>query len=185
MAVLSSILFVAGGAASAREGFDFQQPNAANGVMIAGALMSVAFAIAAGITYNKSRKGYEHAVEIYNDSLGLRLGVLHASGSYRPADDVVVDEEGFVLVEDTRVLRGAAASPSQGPGPAAQPAPAPAPAPQPVAPAPAPTPQPVAPAPAPTPQPAPAPVQQPRSQPVLPAPPPAVPGRALTLLPRR
>ena len=103
MAVLSSILFIAGGAASAREGFNFQQPNAANGVLLAGALMTVAFSVAAGITYNRARKDYERAVDIYNDSLGLRLGIVKADGSYRPGQGVEVDAEGFVITKDKGV----------------------------------------------------------------------------------
>ncbi len=215
MAVMSSILFIAGGAASAREGFNFQEPNAANGVLLAGALMTVAFSIAAGVTYNKARKDYERAVEVYNDSLGLRLGIVKADGSYRPARDVAVDEEGFVLVKDKEVVNHGPLPPGPQPPPvdataplegrpaSVQPAPAqpapvqPAPAqPAPVQPAPA-QPAPAQPAPAPQPAPA-APTSRPPAQPapVVPAPPPgsisrarssepATPGRALSLLPKR
>jgi hypothetical protein len=69
-------------------------------VLLSGALGSVAFAVVAGVLYRRARGGYDQAVDVYNDSLGLRLGVMTPQGSYIPPAGVLVDEEGFVVTED-------------------------------------------------------------------------------------
>ena len=116
LAVASSILFVAGIATTARDGFNFKNPSPENAVLLGGALGSVAFAVVAGVLFRRARIGYDRAVDVYNDSLGLRLGVMTAQGNYIPPAEVVVDEEGYVVTED-RLAPG-----SEGPRPAAPPA---------------------------------------------------------------
>ena len=61
---------------------------------------SVGFAIGAGVSYNQARKGYDRAVDIYNESFGMRLGILDGNGEYRPPPGVMVDDEGFVILTD-------------------------------------------------------------------------------------
>jgi hypothetical protein len=155
LAVASSMLFVAGIATTARDGFDFKHPSPENGVLLGGALSSVAFAVLAGVFFRRARKGYDQAVDIYNDSLGLRLGVMTAQGTYVPPSDIEVDADGYVVTED-RLAPG-----SEGPRPIIQPPPtAPALAPPPATP--------IAP-------PAPAPAPATEVQPVPTPPPPVVP----------
>lgn len=122
LTAVTGMLFVASGAATAREGFDFQKMNGANVVMLSSVLATVGFAVAAGVFFRRAEKGYSQAVNIYNDSLGLRLGLLTPNGDYIPPADAAVDEEGYILTEDkeTRV---------EGPAPMRAPAPVPAPAP--------------------------------------------------------
>ncbi|MBA3548590.1 MAG: hypothetical protein H0T76_19065, partial [Nannocystis sp.] len=100
LAIASSILFVAGVAATARDGFSFQEPSAGNATLLGGALGSVAFAIAAGVLFRRARTGYDRAVDVYNESLGMRLGVMTPQGSYIPPADVMVSEDGYVITED-------------------------------------------------------------------------------------
>ena len=52
---------------------------------------------------------------IYNDSLALRLGIADADGEFKPPPGVLVDEEGFILL-DQKELSVPQARP---PGPAA------------------------------------------------------------------
>lgn len=132
LAAVSGTLFIAGSAATAREGFDFKKANGGNVVMLGGALAALAFAITAGVFYRQARTGYERAVGVYNDSLGLRLGLLTPGGDYIPPDGVAVDAEGFILTEDkeTRVEGPAQLPPVGAPAPVA-PAPQPAPVVQP------------------------------------------------------
>jgi hypothetical protein len=136
LAIASSVLFVSGVAATARDGFSFREVTPGNAILLGGALGSVAFAVLAGVFFRRAHTGYDRAVDIYNDSLGLRLGVMNSAGNYKPPADVLVDEDGYILTED---LGGPAV---YGPAPAPSPAPGPAPAPmsQPMPPAPAPAP---------------------------------------------
>jgi hypothetical protein len=117
LAVASSMLFVAGIATTARDGFDFKHPTPENGVLLGGALSSVAFAVLAGVFFRRARKGYDQAVDVYNDSLGLRLGVMTAQCNNLAPSDIEVDAEGFVDSE-VRLAPG-----SEGPRPVIQPAP--------------------------------------------------------------
>lgn len=119
LAIASSILFVAGIAATARDGFKLQEFTPGNATLLGGALGSVAFAVVAGVLFRRARVGYDRAVEVYNDSLGLRLGVMTADGSYIPPANVLT-EDGFVVTED--VLPPGAEGPVQR---TIQPAPAP------------------------------------------------------------
>ncbi len=141
LAMVGAVTIVAGAAASAREGLDLKRMTGPAGVLLGGGIAAVGFGVTAGIFYGQSRSGYEHAVAIYNDSLGMRLGVLSPDGRFVPPKGVVVDSEGFVVLDDQEApLTGPAAAPA----PAAEEvAPAPAPAPTP-APAPAAVPQPPA-----------------------------------------
>lgn len=124
LAVASSMLFVAGIATTARDGFSFKNPSPENAVLLGGALGSVAFAVVAGVLFRRAGKGYDRAVDVYNDSLGVRLGVMTPQGNYIPPSEVEVDAEGFVVTVD-RLAPG-----SEGPRPAAQPPPTPAQPPQ-------------------------------------------------------
>lgn len=183
LAVASSMLFVAGIASTARDGFSFKNPSPENAVLLGGALGSVAFAVVAGVLFRRAGKGYDRAVDVYNDSLGVRLGVMTAQGSYIPPSEVEVDAEGFVVTVD-RLAPG-----SEGPQPATQPTqPAIAPPPSSSLQAPATEVQPVPVAPAAAASPAPPARLRARLQPgaLLAAPLPAVrPVGALTLLPQR
>lgn len=100
LALTSSIVFVAGGVATARDGFSFREPSAGNATLLGGALGAVAFAIVAGVFYSRARHGYDRAVDVYNDSLGMRLGVMSPEGNYIPPAEVEVDAEGYVVTED-------------------------------------------------------------------------------------
>lgn len=117
LAIASSILFVAGIAATARDGFKLQEFTPGNATLLGGALGSVAFGVVAGVLFRRARVGYDRAVDVYNESLGLRLGVMTPEGSYIPPLDVVT-EDGFVVTED--VLPPGA----EGPGRRAAPEPA-------------------------------------------------------------
>lgn len=101
LTAVTGLLFIASGAATAREGFDFKKANAGNVMMLGSALATVGFAIAAGVFFRRAQRGYTEAVNVYNDSLGMRLGVLTPKGDYIPAENVAVDAEGFILTEDS------------------------------------------------------------------------------------
>ncbi|MEM9455258.1 MAG: hypothetical protein AAGF11_13840 [Myxococcota bacterium] len=143
LTVVAGILTVAGTAASAREGLDLQNLNGTGGLLLGSGLAAVGFGITAGVFYGKTKKGYERAVDIYNDSLAVRLGLNTPSGDYIPPEGVLVDKDGFIVLDereraeeddapadpDPGAGAGAPALPSEaGPGPASTPAPAPAPA---------------------------------------------------------
>jgi hypothetical protein len=68
-------------------------------VLIGGAAGMLAFGIAAGVVWGQAKAGYESAVDVYNDSLALRLGIADADGAYRPPEGVLVDEEGFIILD--------------------------------------------------------------------------------------
>jgi len=168
LTAVTGLLFIASGAATAREGFDLQKMNGANVVMLSSVLATVGFAIAAGVLFRKGEKGYSRAVNIYNDSLGMRLGLLTPKGDYIPPADAAVDAEGYILTEDGKTrIEGPAPMPSVD-RTAPPPGPAPAPSPQPIPP--------------PEPVPPPGSAVSPQTAGLAPVP---QPGRALTLLPRR
>ncbi len=116
LTVAAGILTVAGAAASAREGLNLGDLDAAGGVLLGAGLATVGFAITSGVFYGKSRRGYERAVDIYNDSLGMRLGILDGRGQYIPPRGSVVDADGNVVLDP----RGDAAA--GGPAAAVEPA---------------------------------------------------------------
>ncbi len=123
LAIASSVLFVAGVAATARDGFSFREVTPGNGILLGGALGSVAFAVVAGILFRRASKGYDRAVDVYNDSLGLRLGVMTPAGNYKPPADVEVDAEGFVITEERGGPRVYGPAPAPAPAPTTTPAP--------------------------------------------------------------
>lgn len=137
LTVAAGILTVAGAAASAREGLNLGDLDAAGGVLLGGGLASVGFAITSGVFYGKSRAGYEQAVDVYNDSLGMRLGILDGAGQYIPPRGAVVDADGNVVLDP-----GATRKPAEVASPAE---PEPVPSPAPVQPDPAPEPEAAAP----------------------------------------
>jgi hypothetical protein len=100
LTVVAGILTVAGTAASAREGLDLQQLNGTGAVLLAGGLATVGFGITSGVFYGKTKKGYERAVDVYNDSLSVRLGLSRASGEYIPPAGVIIDEDGYIVLDE-------------------------------------------------------------------------------------
>ncbi len=135
LTVVAGILTVAGTAASSREGLDLQRINGTGAVLLGGGLATVGFGITAGVFYGKTKKGYERAVEIYNDSLAVRLGLNTPAGEYIPPHGVIVDREGYIVLDEReRALTerdegGEAAGPAVEEGPLpAEPGPAEAPA---------------------------------------------------------
>ncbi len=99
LTVAAGILTVAGAAASAREGLNLGDIDPAGGVLLGGGLATVGFAITSGVFYGKSRQGYEQAVDIYNDSLGMRLGLLDGEGNYLPPRGALIDADGNVVLD--------------------------------------------------------------------------------------
>lgn len=99
LTVAAGILTIAGAAASAREGLNLGDIDPAGGVLLGGGLATVGFAITSGVFFGKSRQGYERAVDVYNDSLGMRLGLLDGEGNYLPPRGALVDAEGNVVLD--------------------------------------------------------------------------------------
>jgi hypothetical protein len=97
--IASALVVVGGIASSAREGLDLSRPTGTSAILIGGAASSLAFGIATGVVWGQARRGYENAVNVYNDSLALRLGISNANGEYRPPEGVLVDEEGFIILD--------------------------------------------------------------------------------------
>lgn len=100
LGVATSLVTVAGIAASAREGLDLQRLDGTGGILLGGGLASVALGITAGVLFTRSRKDYDRAVDIYNDSLGVRLGLYTADGKYIPPRGALVDKDGYILLDD-------------------------------------------------------------------------------------
>jgi hypothetical protein len=100
LTLVAGILTVAGTAASAREGLDLQNLNGTGAVLLAGGIATVGFGITSGVFYGKTKKGYERAVDVYNDSLAVRLGLNRPSGEYIPPHGVIVDKEGFIVLDE-------------------------------------------------------------------------------------
>lgn len=99
LTIVASIVTVAGAAASAREGLNLGELNGTGGLMLGGGLAALGFGISAGVFYGKAKKGYQNAVDVYNDSLGMRLGILDPQGEYIPPKGTLVDEQGRVMLE--------------------------------------------------------------------------------------
>ena len=121
LTIAAGILTIAGAAASAREGLNLGDIDPAGGVLLGGGLATVGFAITSGVFYGKSRRGYEEAVDIYNDSLGMRLGILDAKGNYLPPPGAVIDADGNVVLDPGE------APPKPAPPPVVEPEPKPQP----------------------------------------------------------
>src|SRR5690606_10882369 len=79
--VASGIVLFGGIAASAREGLDLSRLSGTGSVLLVGGISSLAFGIATGVVWGQAKSGYENAVNIYNDSLALRLGISDADGN--------------------------------------------------------------------------------------------------------
>jgi len=126
LTIAAGILTVAGAAASAREGLNLGDIDAAGGLLLGGGLATVGFAITSGVFYGKSRQGYERAVDVYNDSLGMRLGLLDGEGNYLPPRGALIDADGNVVLDPGDEPRPVAIpTPAE---PTAPPEPAPTPA---------------------------------------------------------
>lgn len=100
LTVIAGVLTVAGVAASAREGLDLQELNGTGAVLLGGGLATVGFGITSGIFYGKTKSGYQAAVDLYNDSLAVRLGLNTPQGEYIPPQGVLVDEDGFIMLDE-------------------------------------------------------------------------------------
>jgi hypothetical protein len=111
MAMASSVVMLAGAAATAREGLDTNTLQGPGAVLLAGSGMALGFGIGAGISFGQARKGYEDAVEVYNDSLGLRLGLYDGDGKFIPPAGTLLDEEGFIILEDSLPVASVSAPP--------------------------------------------------------------------------
>lgn len=128
LTIVAGIVTVAGAAASAREGLNLGDLNGTGALLLGGGLGTLGFAITSGIFYGKTRKGYESAVDIYNDSLGMRLGILDGNGKYLPPPGTLLDADGNVVLDPM-------ADDAAGPKPEPEPEPevtAPEPEPEPV-----------------------------------------------------
>lgn len=101
---VSAIVMVGGIAASAREGLDLSRISGTSAILLTGGVLTLGSGIGTGIAYGRAKKGYDRAVDIYNDSLGLRLGLYDAEGQYRPPPGVLVDEEGFIILDQRELL---------------------------------------------------------------------------------
>lgn len=97
--IASGVVLLGGIAASAREGLDLSRINGTSAILLGGGVATVAFGIATGVVWGQAKAGYENAVNVYNDSLALRLGIADADGNFRPPPGVLVDEEGFIILD--------------------------------------------------------------------------------------
>jgi hypothetical protein len=122
LTIAAGVLTVAGVAASAREGLNLGELNGTGGVLLGGGLATLGLGVTAGVFYGKTKKGYQRAVDVYNESLGMRLGILDGKGEYIPPRGALVDEEGFILLEEPERAAGPAPESS---APAALPKPDP------------------------------------------------------------
>jgi hypothetical protein len=129
--IASALVVVGGIASSAREGLDLSRPTGTSAILIGGAISSLAFGVATGVVWGQARRGYERAVNVYNDSLALRLGISDANGEYRPPEGVLVDEEGFIILDQKELSVPQLQAPPAEPKPPPPPEPI---APQPVEP---------------------------------------------------
>jgi hypothetical protein len=127
--IATSLVMIAGVAASAREGLDLQRLDGTGGILLGGGLATAAFGITAGVFFTRARKDYDRAVDVYNDSLGVRLGLYTPDGKYIPPRGALVDKDGYILLDEPE--RQFEPAPDAVVGPAE-----PDPAPEPVAPPP-------------------------------------------------
>jgi hypothetical protein len=108
--VASGVVLLGGISATAREGLDLERINGTGAVLLGGGISTLAFGIATGVVWGQAKSGYESAVDVYNDSLALRLGIADADGNYKPPEGVLVDEEGFIILDQKELsvpqLRG-------------------------------------------------------------------------------
>lgn len=121
LAAVAGIATAAGFVASAREGLDLSRLTGGGALLLGSGAATIGLGIAAGVVYGRMKSDYVRAIDAYNDSLGLRLGLYTAGGEYIPPRNVHVDAEGFVVLDSPEV--------PEAPVPAPRPAPAPAPLP--------------------------------------------------------
>ncbi len=100
LTVVSAIVGVAGIAASAREGLDLRNLNGTGGILLGGGLAAVALGITSGVLYSRARRDYDRAVDIYNDSLGVRLGLYDGKGKFIAPRGALVDKDGFIILDE-------------------------------------------------------------------------------------
>ncbi|HLT38707.1 MAG TPA: hypothetical protein VK034_20605, partial [Enhygromyxa sp.] len=109
---------------SAREGLDLSRINGTGAILLGGGVATLAFGIATGVVWGQARRGYENAVNVYNDSLALRLGIADADGNFKPPPGVLVDEEGFIILDQKELsVPRLQSQPPPGPEPAPTPDP--------------------------------------------------------------
>lgn len=112
LGIASGLVTTAGLAASAREGLDLSNRiTGGAAMMVGGGVATVAFAIAAGVLYGQARKDYEKAVDLYNDSLGMRLGIYDPDGAWIPPGGLLIDDDGFVVVDEELAKQDTQAKP--------------------------------------------------------------------------
>jgi catechol 2,3-dioxygenase-like lactoylglutathione lyase family enzyme len=114
LGIAASILTVAGISASAREGLDLKKVDGTSALLLGGGLATVAFAITAGIVYSRAKRDYDRAVDIYNDSLGVRLGLYTPDGKFIAPRGALLDKDGYILLDEPEA--GVEEGPQQ-PGP--------------------------------------------------------------------
>lgn len=100
LSALSGLTFVAGVGASAAEGFEIGKATPGNMIMLTSSVATLAFALSAGLVWNSMRDDYERAAEVYNRSLGLRLGIYDADGRYLPPAGSLVEPDGSIVMFD-------------------------------------------------------------------------------------
>lgn len=100
LGLATSLVTVAGIAASAREGLDLKRLDGTGGILLGGGIATVALGITAGIFFTRARKGYDRAVDVYNDSLGVRMGLYTPDGKYIPPRGALVDKDGYILLDE-------------------------------------------------------------------------------------
>ncbi|MEE9382270.1 MAG: hypothetical protein V3V08_02510 [Nannocystaceae bacterium] len=102
LAIASGLVAISGFAASSRDGLDVSRLDGAGAMLMGGGVAALGFAVGSGIAYGRSRTGYQRAVEVYNDSVGMRMGLYTPNGQYIPGDHVLVDSEGFIVLGSPR-----------------------------------------------------------------------------------
>ncbi len=100
LAGMSAVVAVGGVAATAREGFDANSLDGGGALLLGGAVLTLGFTVAAGLVYGSMRRDYEKAVSVYNDSLGMRMGLLTPDGRRIVRSGLKTDDEGFILTDD-------------------------------------------------------------------------------------
>ena len=83
-ALSSGAVAVTGLLASERTGFDSGNMNGPAFMLVGGGVGAFAFGLASGMVFQQAKYEYHRAVDVYNDSLGLRLGLLGPDGRYDP-----------------------------------------------------------------------------------------------------
>jgi catechol 2,3-dioxygenase-like lactoylglutathione lyase family enzyme len=122
LGIAASIVTVAGISASAREGLDLNDIDGTGAILLGGGIAMVVFGISAGVVYSLARKDYDRAVDVYNDSLGVRLGLYTPDGKFIAPRGALVDKDGYIILDEPE--GGAEPDRSAEPGPTPAPEPA-------------------------------------------------------------